>query len=228
MRRLITVRADERIHEIARLTLPSILRYVDKVGADFLVLGDEPPVKSDDGAPYFRILKLGELLKDWDRILNLDADLLVSSDCPDLFDVVPEDCVGSTFEDVGSREMLRHHRMIAVQEQFGDVGWTNGYVNTGVFVVSKMHAPIFDPVAKYWTSHGADDVHLGWTIHACGFKVHELDRRFNTMTNFCESPLNLDRFKSWIVHYAGAGVFEDGIRNKVEQIKRDLARGIGL
>ena len=36
-----------------------------------------------------------------------------------------------------------------------------------------------------------------------------------------------DRFESFIIHYAGAGIFEGGVYSRLEQIKKDKDR-LGL
>lgn len=60
-------------------------------------------------------------------------------------------------------------------------------------------------------------------IHKLGFGVFELPYQWNHTTMFSQawngSP---DRFKSYIIHYAGAGVFDPGVRNRLEQIQHDI------
>src|SRR5579872_7340493 len=103
MKKLVVSRADDNIKEMTNLTFPIIKQFCKKWNADFLVLDHIPPVISDDNRPHFRINKISELLNDYDRILNLDSDLLINKNCPDLFSVVLPDCIGTIYEDVGSR-----------------------------------------------------------------------------------------------------------------------------
>ena len=120
----------------------------------------------------------------------------------------------------------RHERIRKVQNKFGDVGWTEGYINTGVFLVSKPHKKIFEKInGEYWTDRGYDDVHLGYQIHKNNFSIHELPYQFNHMTMFSE-PWNgsPSRFDSYIIHYAGAGIFNSNMYNREQQIKND--RGV--
>jgi hypothetical protein len=111
---------------------------------------------------------------------------------------------------------------------FRPVGWYRGYINTGFVVFNKIHQPIFDPIedGQYWTGWGSDDIHLGYQIHRFGFKVHELSYKWNHMTMFSE-PWNgsPSRFDSYIIHYAGHGVWDKS--NRVEQIAADIERIYG-
>lgn len=223
MKLLVASRADKNIAEMTNLTFPVMKRFCTKWGADFAVLDHEPPVMSDDNRPHFRITKIAELLNDYDRVLNLDSDLIINKTCPNPFDIIPEDCIGTIYEDVGSRQAHRQNLIQAVQQKFGDIGWKSGYINTGFFMVSRMHKEVFSPVnGSYWTGWGSDDVHIGYQIKKLGFKVHQLDHRFNHMTMFSEHGEN--RFDSFIIHYAGAGIFDAGVKSRNEQIAKDVAK----
>jgi hypothetical protein len=190
--RLITVRADEKVAAIAALTMPGIRAYAARCKANLMVLDgtrDAEWPKCDDGGPHYRILELGELLSAYPRILNLDVDIIVRRDCPDLFEVVPPHMIGSVREDVGSRADNRGHRMRDIQLKFQDVGWTEGYVNTGVFLVGHYHRHVFDACCgQYYSGPGSDDVHLGYQIARLRHEVCWLDPQFNFMTPFAEPP----------------------------------------
>ncbi len=201
-RRLVTVRADDRIGDITDVSMPIIRGFCRRWGAELLVLDGPCHVMADDGAPHFRILELGGL--------------------PDPFDEVPADAVGTVYEDVGNRTCNRQHRMRDIQCRFGDVGWDSGYINTGVFLVSSCHADLFTSINGNWyLSHGSDDVHLGYRIKQTGHKVHVLDRRWNHMTMHSEPPISELRFTAHIIHYAGVGVYSAAVCGKVEQMTLD-------
>jgi hypothetical protein len=115
--------------------------------------------------------------------------------------------------------------MKLVQKKFIDVEWQYGYINTGVFLVSKVHRNIFQPYkGEYWTGWGSDDVHLGFMINLYRHRICELTYKFNHMTMFSEtwngSP---DHLKSFIIHYAGKGIFNKGIKSRLKQIQHDLS-----
>jgi|3_EtaG_2_1085321.scaffolds.fasta_scaffold75843_2 hypothetical protein len=229
----IVTRADENIKEMSDITHVPMREYAERCGADFKILSHDPPFMTEDNKPHYRCLKIIDLFDEYDRILMLDSDMLINKDCPNLFDLVPEDCIGSIYEDIGSRRGNRLSRMQQIQSVFGDVGWRDHYTNAGTFMLSKMHKNIFAPVdGNYWTStEGNVDVHMSYNIHKYGYKVFELDYRWNHMTMFSEAwNNNADRFQSYIIHYGGNGIFDMGdpnITGRIKQIKKDYMRIYG-
>jgi len=80
----------------------------------------------------------------------------------------------------------------------------------------------------YWKGSGQDDVHLGYNIYKHGFEVQDLGYKFNHMTMFSEKwNKSADRFASHIIHYAGQGVFDSGVRTGSEQLRHDYAKIYG-
>ena len=203
MKLLITTRADNNINKISDLTIPLIKQYAIKYNADFYIISSRPPILTDDDSWHFRVMELFKLLNNYDRILLLDCDLIIKKDCPNLFEIVPEDSIGSVIEDnFGWRKEERRMYIRKMQEQFGDLGWKEGHINDSVFVVSKIHQSIFQPInGKYYTGPYSDDIHLGWQIHKQKFKIFELDPKFNMMRCFWENGYN--RLDGYIIHYAG-------------------------
>lgn len=204
-KRLLITRADDNITEMTDLTHPIIKHFAEEWGADFKVLDHVSECTVGDGITHYRIMDLYELLDEYDRILQLDSDIVINKTCPNLFDIVPEDCIGTIYEDVGSRAVYRRNTIKEAQMQWEYIGWKEGYINTGVFMVSKCHKPIFQKVnGEYWTGFGFDDVLLGYQIVKQGMKVHELPFQYNHMTMFSE-PWNgsANKFDSHIIHYAG-------------------------
>jgi len=222
MKNVVITRADENIKEMTDITLPIMRKYVESLGADFIILNHIPPFLTADNKPHYRILKVYDLFDEYDRILCLDADMIINKNCPNVFDEVPEDMIGVIFEDKGSRKSDRIMRINNVQLAWGDIGWKEGYTNAGTLVLSKQHKNVFLPHNdKYWLDEGSGDIHICYNIHKYGFKIHELSYKWNHMTMFSESWLNANRFESYIIHYAGRGIFDLDVTSRVEQIKRD-------
>lgn len=224
MKLLITSRADDNIKDQTDITFPVIQEAADRWGADFIRLDHVSDCDVGDGRWHYRIMKHWDLFGGYERILHLDADVLLNKNCPNLFETVPSNMIGTAFEDVGSRRNKRIKLMADIQDEFGEVGWNQGYINTGVFITSKMHRSIFEKInGSYWQGIGWDDVHLGYQIARNKFEVYELPFQFNHMTMFSE-PWNdsADRFQSHIIHYAGGGIFEKGkYKKKTQQMLAD-------
>jgi len=209
----IVTRADENIRAITDISFPLIKRFAEKWNADFIVLDGESPCQIGNGKYHYRIMEIANLLKRYERVAHLDADVIITPTCPNLFERVIFENVGTVFEDKGTRQKDRRARIKAVQDVWQDVNWTKGYINTGVFVVSYIHDVLFRPFVdeygkkQYWTGNGFDDVHLGWMLNYECFGVTELSYRFNHMSMFSESWNKKDRLKSYIIHYAGGAKF---------------------
>jgi len=228
MKLLVTTRADSKIQEMTELTHPHIKAYAKKVGADFLILDSDndfhhiDPKEKLNGKHAYRIFDQYDLFDEYDRILQVDSDVYITPNCPSIFHGVPYDYIATVYEDKGSRRPHRHNCMFQIQQMFGDVGWREGYINTGFFLASKSHREIFNKIDdRYYDGFGYDDAHMGYLIHKHNFEVHELPYQWNHMTMFSEvwngSP---SRFDSYNIHYAGAGIF-DGGGPRLEQMKRD-------
>lgn len=106
-----------------------------------------------------------------------------------------------------------------VQEELGDLGWTEGYLNSGVFVVSKMHRKAFKLLEKY----GCIDVkyeqtNTNWYFRKAGFAVIDIDYRFNYM-GIMRVYYGTDPRKAYFIHYAGGGIYN--WIPKLEQLKQD-------
>lgn len=218
---LVVTRSDSRIKEMTDITHPIIKKFAEKWGAEFRIFEErEWPVHPR----HYRIMELGELLNVYDRALCIDSDVIITPNCDkNPFEVVPESKIGTVLEDVGSRQGRRRELIRKVQSQYGNVGWEQGYINTGFFVVSKRHKDIFQSInaTDYWGGFGFDDVTLGYQIHAKKHEIYDLHYKWNFTTMFSEKWCGGNRFKAFVIHYAGNGIFEDGVKNRLEQIKKD-------
>lgn len=230
MKLAVVTRADDNIKSYTDLTHPIIEKFCKTWNADFIKLDHNPGIMTDDNHPHLRIMKSLDLLDTYDRILHLDSDVVINVNCPNIFELVHDNLVGTIFEDKGSRTAARRTVIRKIQNTFGDIGWLNGYINTGVFIVSKMHKELFTPIdGKYWTGWGSDDVHIGYKIRKLNFKIYELPFQFNHMTMFSEPwNNNANRFDSYIIHYAGAGIFDQSCKTRLQQIKNDIKQIYGV
>lgn len=219
MKLAVCTRADRNIQEMTDISHPHIKAKCREWGADFIVMDHDSGIKAH---PYhYRIVAMREILQDYDRAVSIDSDMLVLPRCPNPFERVPDDQIGSVYEDKGTRQKHRRKLIAAAQARWGDVGWTKGYVNSGFMVFSRQHADVFEPVqGQWWDKWGFDDVHLGYQIHAKGHQVRELHWKWNHMTMFSEKFNNCaNRFNSFIIHYAGIGTFD--AKNRLLQMRKD-------
>lgn len=224
MKLLMATRADKAvIEEYAKFTLPIHEMYAKKWNADFKNLHDLPTEHP------WRIMILRDLLKsDYDRVLCMDADIIINKNCPNIFNMVPHDTIGLVYEDKGSRLKNRRKRIKRIKQLHGgNEHWTEGYFNGGFFIISSMHREIFTAInGVMWDENqmGGGEPHIGYQIITQGHKCIDLGFKFNHMSMFSE-PWNgsPSRFDSYIIHYAGGGRFSDkGDRSRAQLIKDDI------
>ena len=178
--------------EMSELTHPTIKKYADKINAEFVIINKSKLNLADPG---FEKLQLIEILKYYDRVIYLDTDLIVMNNCPNLFDVVPEDALGAFIEDqywMISKEVDHRERIIQTQKRFRDIGWVIEYINTGVMILGKKHIEIFSLPSNYIVDL-REQTQLNYNIKYLGYWIHDIGLRFNKMDFM--NPL--DRFDSY-------------------------------
>ncbi|HME54670.1 MAG TPA: hypothetical protein VKM55_20855 [Candidatus Lokiarchaeia archaeon] len=201
---------------------PAMKRYAMKVHADFIKL-DQPKIGFTASRNFNPILfekyQVQDVLEDHDRVLFLDTDILITPRALDIFNAVPPDKIGGVFEDFGTEQVHRRDLIQKVQECLGDVGWTDGFINSGVFVVSKLHRDIFRMHETYGFYDGEyEQTNTNWYMRKAGFDIINLDYRFNFMGihRIYYGPVHRD---AYFIHYAGGGLFPWVPR--IDQIKND-------
>lgn len=216
MKKCVVTRCDSKIKEMSDITHPILKRYAKKCNADFRIFDNS----ITDYHPHYKILQIHDLLKEYDRVLCIGTDTLIMKSCPNIFSTVPVEKIGSIYEDKGTRKTDRRNRILNVQKQREDIGWKKGYINSDVFLVSKLHRDIFNlNYNNLYTDLGFDDVELGYQINKNGYEVHELPCEFNFMSMFTEDWCGKKKSDAYILHFAGQG-HRTGI-SKTEQIKQD-------
>src|SRR3989344_7906914 len=86
---LFTICIGDFYTKLSKVTHPTIKNYAQKIGADFIV-----KTETSFPLPHYAKFEIAKLLETYDRVLYLDTDILVSPDTPNIFDIVPQDCVG--------------------------------------------------------------------------------------------------------------------------------------
>ena len=212
---LVTITCGDYYTEMSKITHPLFSKYAEKIGADFLVLNEKT-----DGLPHYLKLKLNKLLKKYDRILYMDTDILIREDATNIFDEVPEDCIGM-FEEgqfvnraTGMLDFLRANNVDTKD-------WNNKYYNTGVMVVSKQHANVFiNPIIEH--NHFFEQSYLNLLFSVFKVKVHNLHYKWNRMS-LMDKLTGEERFDSYFLHYAGCS-FILGEQGLLGIMKDDLAQ----
>ena len=221
MKLLMATSADAGIKNYTSYTLPIQRMWAKKWEADYMVLDD--PAYSRRAMWCYRTLVFYDLLESYDRILYLDADIIINKNCPNIFETVPYDTIGAVLEDKGSRRKERLDRIRRTKAHLGEIDWQEGFFNMGIYIVSKIHRDMFKKVdGKLWEDTGWDSPFYSYQIARLGYKYIDLGYKFNHMSMFSEawngSP---SRFDSYIIHYAGGAKFPDKGKRNMEQVLID-------
>lgn len=199
---VVTIVVGDKAERIFKKTEPFLRRYAERIGADFLILDENLNVPS----PHWIKFSLYEILrKKYKRAIYLDCDLIIRNDCPNLFDVVPENELGLFNEGrFTPRQMCIYEIKNAYKIDLPN--WDqHSYYNTGVMVVSKEHRYVFKPPqeVKYIRNSYGEQTFVNFRIFQSDVKIHELDYKFNRMS-LMDKILGVSRLDSYIIHYAGA------------------------
>lgn len=159
----------------------SIRAYAERVGADYHVID----VGQSD-YPLGEKFRAGTLLDSWERVLFLDADVIVSDNCPDLFSLVPEGSIGvhddgPDVERLSGLDWLRHQYAAMALSQ----GWPipsrfASCLNTGVVLFDRAHRDLWTPPpAPYPGFHTGEQNAVNWNLARTGYPVCRLDSTLN-------------------------------------------------
>lgn len=218
----------DNIFKYCRITLEG---YCKKFKINLEIINDKKyNIKGID--PQYNYLtfekyQVYDLYDKYDRILRLDADVLITPNCPDLFQIVPEEQIGVVFEDVGPKETQRRELIKIVQEELGDLNWSQGYFNSGVILASKKHKEIYklthddlERISCFKFKTAKEQTFLNYRVRKLGFKIYELDYKFNHIIKIFSQPwIGIpDKFNSYIIHYAG------NQKVKPKDMKKDLKK----
>jgi len=219
-------------------TRQSIELYAKRVNADLIVrtqrLSNILPENCQLGVGTASAEKLfiGDLLNIYDRVLFLDADILIHPNAPDIF---------STYSNVQTVYMFNEARYAnrnmceqAMREALNYQGkWDVEYdsavlFNSGVILCSKetnffQHQSIEEFKNSFGKVPLHDQTYITYLLQKYDYKVESINYLFNRMDymgNFEQ------RFDAYFIHYAGAG-YSQSPEKREEVIAKDFIKLFG-
>lgn len=195
---VLTISIGEYHKKISDFTLPFIKNYAEKINADFININE---FRTDYITQKWNKFYIYELLNQYKRIIYLDIDVIIRKDCPNLFDIVPENKLGMFNE---GRYVARFEFLEQASEYYGEPlkKWNGKFFNSGVMVISRIHKQLFK-MPKGIDYVETDQPYLNLRILNDKIDMFELDYRFNRM-DILDSICGISRLDSYIIHYAGA------------------------
>lgn len=215
MKAVVTICIGEEYQKMMEITRPQIVDYAKKIDAVYIEITER---KYPQYSPHFEKYQLKEILTQFDRVVYIDSDCIVSPDCPNLFDIVPEDHIGACDEIGIMKERMEQSTQEKHKYQSRLLKRPKTYYNTGVLVLSKQHSNIFDHMEKGKANYEQDFLNKEIKKH----NVFDIGRTFNGVNVHWAYPINLaigkgkiikfdneevffsnSRFDNHIIHYAG-------------------------
>ena len=203
MKRLVlTIAIGDAWQSLAQVTHPLMQEYAKRVGADF---GAITSPSGEAWGPHWEKLQLYNILgREYDRVIYLDTDCVLRPDCPDLFEIVPENTVGAFNEGLfmPRTEVMRQGIQRYVK---GDLGWDGRYWNTGVMVLSRKHRHLFKPPGGEFDFANElmfEQTYLNVAALVHNIEWHDLRYELNYMPSM-QHATGLPMEAGKIAHFAG-------------------------
>jgi lipopolysaccharide biosynthesis glycosyltransferase len=194
----------------ARWSHPLFQAYCRKYGFDFIVLNEWrirswTPLFNRRKRSHFEKFQMHALLENYDRLIYLDGDILLSATCPDLTALVPAGHLGAVADERGPEAWKRREELTAAQARLGPVPRAyEPYFNCGVQVLSAACRPLLDPKNRWPRGRWPEQTGVNYYARKLGVPVTYLDEHYNFMP--VAGPAWQDahrRRAAGVVHYAG-------------------------
>lgn len=166
-----------------------------------------------------------DLLEEYDRVLWIDADILIHPNSPSLFDIVPYGSFGAVDEcaiaDNQEQIKYRHdHLAQTCQEEGLPVPDTKGrYFNCGMFVADKTHRELFKPRTSHSSHNWCEQSLVNARLLLRQHDVVSLPDCFNRFVYWGIKPQRFED-SSFFLHYAGPPSPERRLKDMAEQSRK--------
>lgn len=167
---------------VGEVSVPTFQAYAKKVGADFFCI-TERKICPDSSLSGWEKLQIRDLLKTYDRAVFFDADAIVRSDTPNLFDLVPHGYFGgfrptSPWAGMDGNGWYENHaRWFGVETPKTD----GHYCNTGVMVLDQTHLPVLENPPRFPKSGSFEEPWINIGLQARKLPVMALSWKFNNI-----------------------------------------------
>jgi hypothetical protein len=210
---IVTITIGDRYTQLSKATHPTIEKYAEKIGCDFIVIRD-----TKYSIPHYEKCNLKKLFEEYDRICYIDTDIIVHPDAPNIFDIVPENKLG-LFNELPYHANLEKSFIKYLNDKNIQIPKELKYYNTGVIVASKNHSSFFeDP--KVIEEHFFEQTYLNSNIIKNDIEVFSLPFRYNRQ--YCLNEKIPEHYLySYFVHYSSIFDHQD-IEKTIKDVNNDL------
>lgn len=210
---VITVAAGEAYENLLKdYTASPMKAYAKRIGADFITLTGI--TQKWWGLEKFRI---GPIASHYERTLFVDADVLIKTDAPNIFNEVPigHVAMANDWELEGNHNWHRTQRQQLWESQDVPPLYPEHLRNSGVVVVDQMHADIWTPPLKRMPENHVDEQF--WIERWSRFyDFHQLDMRWNNQWYYPD--FSITKNSAYFLHFACCPMPE-----RIKQLKKELS-----
>jgi lipopolysaccharide biosynthesis glycosyltransferase len=199
--------------------------YSNKCGADFIKI-THPIINFH--SVYFEKFFFVDLLERYDRVLYLDADVLITPNAKNIFEEYPNSDYFVAYNETDFNETMDRDFCVTPLVPYCknwpiDEKGKLRYFNSGVMLISKCHLPFLKNFKNVPNIPGVinifpDQTYLNYIISNNDVPFVNLDYSYNRM-HLGKSDENEVRYKSNFIHYAGPDMYGNG--NKYETMESD-------
>ena len=214
---VVTVAVGEKTFDMLDVAEFFFRGYANKVNADFLIITETKYTHIH--AANLEKFQIYDLFDIYDRILYCDVDILIAPRTPNLFKIVPETHIGAVY-DCGNNDEHNKNRIKEIEKakvSLGDINWNDGYINSGVIMLSKEHRNIFTSVGlrKKMDSIYCDQTLINYNIRKFNLPIYKIHKKFNAMqlNGYTSREVNQknrrfpgkNKEEGFVLHFAGEG-----------------------
>lgn len=204
-------------------TFPYMQNYCDFVDADLFIYGEDADaqnwIKTHEIIDQFKwgvnakFKYLKELFKQYERILIIDADVLILKTAPNIFNIVPTDCIGACNEFHNRQYSPRQEEMVIKptkiyneilirhgRKPYDLKKWDGAYFNNGIMVVSREHVDIFEEPLEYFSTKTHIQDYTNFLFRYYNVKMFDLPYEFNRF--MIGQPTIATVESSYFLHFA--------------------------
>lgn len=205
-RAIVTFCYGEGFKEVSAITYPRIKAYAKKCNADFIEI--EPNQIAFPNMMWNKHYIYGLFEnKKYDRILWLDADILISKHAPNIFDTFRDDFIGMLNEAKYFPERIKQKFWYfgALDSSVNLWSIDDFYFNAGVMLVPRKYASLFCMPLKFIDSPMHEQDHFNFLINVCGMTVNDIEYKWNHLNGIKEP----DRQDSYFIHFSNLSPTKD-------------------
>lgn len=176
--------------------IQKLKEYANRINADFVIINGRT-----QGSLQLERFRVKSFLATYDRIIFLNYNVVVTSDCPDLFSIVPEDKIGiydcnECLSNLVTKNYLKKIRLLVMKSEFFtkypaitdeihrafefESSEMKTMYDNDVIICSKKHANIWTPLTfPFPYNDNCDSAWQEILIYRDGHEVFPLSHKYN-------------------------------------------------